>query len=1363
MIRETIVPAIPDIRDDNLKDVLRAIKSTIDVREGSIGDPLDQLVTLRDLTDLYLVESGGSTSTLAGGSLPVTPRLPPANGGYNPSTDFTGPPAPTGLRARGGFTNVYLEWDGAPYRNHSYTEIWRATVDELAKAVLVATTAASLYADPAAPDTTYFYWIRFVSKANVTGPYNQTSGTSATTAIDVGATISALSNQIANSQLFIDLGTRISNIETDAYIRQLTSGAFTSKLDQLSAGVASANSQITSLRSVNGTQATQLTELRTASTSTNARVTEVEQTKIGYATLDATGLAFDNNGAITNKAGVDAWNLANPANKATWHVGLPFASAVKQVGISDGTDSLTLEQRFTAQKTTNNGLLGQYSIKIDSAGHVSGFGLSSTLNTATPTSDFGVRADKFWIAPPAVNRATAPAAPADKLFKGYVWVDTSVTPNVTRYWNGSAWTSTPQNLPFVVVAGNSGLINGKTVGPGVYVDTAFIGTATITNAQIADLTADKITAGSLSAALGVSTGKIWGGVAVSTNKDNGTFGQLTQAFGSNNFGTGFFLGDDNGAYKFYVGKPYQNMSWNGSELTVTGNINAISGSFRNVTIFDNNDNIILSSGGVPVSALVGLGPLATATEVEWADIANRPNTLAELDATAKTDLDGKTVTYYQAAAPVGTANDLWFDTDDGNKLYRHNGTTWVAVQDAGIAAAANLATQAQDTADAKITTYYSTTAPATPSTGDLWYNSSTREIKRWSGSAWVISGNYVNNTNQLTDGAGLGSTATWSLITGTGKPADDATQNQVLSGLRVNRPIGQDGDFYYATDTFMLFQKVNGSWIASASVGAPEGTLVNGVPVSTITSAVTNFNSGNDRNSAAISAPVIAGDATALDHTLQTDGSADISFEWAWGGGEASIDGFQVYVYQSSTASAYTFGTNPAAEMVYEVPAAKRAFILFGVAPDRYYTFGVRAYRVVDQDINANGVITSAISKSVANGENPYQPSAQVAFGGNVTGTINGIAAADVNVWSFISGTGKPANNATKNTVTYSATAPSSPTDGDIWVDTSVSPNVIRVRDAGAWKVSSNYTTNTNQLTDGANLGGTATWTGVTGAGKPVDNATRNVIFRQSSAPTFGMTTNDIWFDTDDNATYTYTGSSWVKTGDVTAQNTALGIINQGALATASSVFVGSTVKFADGTVLNTSDFVNKLTKIGTGNISTFIDGAAITNAYIGNLSAAKITSGTIAADRLDATIITGKVANLQAAQIGLAQIDTLRIAGNAVTVPVVVQRNETITGSGATVTLVTATITLPQTAVVFASASAYLSYGQGYVLAENQLFIQGILVATGGGGEGWTNGAMSGALLCSAGTVTVQYKFYGQDNRVNCNNPCVYVIAAMR
>lgn len=179
------------------------------------------------------------------------------------------------------------------------------------------------------------------------------------------------------------------------------------------------------------------------------------------------------------------------------------------------------------------------------------------------------------------------------------------------------------------------------------------------------------------------------------------------------------------------------------------------------------------------------------------------------------------------------------------------------------------------------------------------------------------------------------------------------------------------------------------------SAGNYSGT-VNNVAASTITSAVTNFNNGNDRNSAAITAPTILADGTAIDHTLGTNGSADISFEWAWGGTEGDIDGFMIYVYQSTSATAYTFGTTPAAEQVFQGPASKRAFILYGVVPDQYYTFGVRAYRKVDKDVATGGIILSSIVKPSLAAENPYRPSATVAFSGDVTGTVSGTAASTV-------------------------------------------------------------------------------------------------------------------------------------------------------------------------------------------------------------------------------------------------------------------------------------------------------------------------------------------------------------------------------
>ena len=199
----------------------------------------------------------------------------------------------------------------------------------------------------------------------------------------------------------------------------------------------------------------------------------------------------------------------------------------------------------------------------------------------------------------------------------------------------------------------------------------------------------------------------------------------------------------------------------------------------------------------------------------------------------------------------------------------------------------------------------------------------------------------------------------------------------------------------------------------NATVGAPVGTFVAGVPAASVATAATNYNAGNDRNSSSISAPTILTDGTAVDHTLQTDGSADISFEWSWSGTEADIDGFLVFVRQSTSNAAYTFGTTVAQETVFIIPANKRAFILYGVAADRYYTWGVQAYRSVDKDINATSLIKSSLVKATGSGENPYRPSANVAFAGDVTGTVNGIPATNVNVWENISGSGKPEDNAT--------------------------------------------------------------------------------------------------------------------------------------------------------------------------------------------------------------------------------------------------------------------------------------------------------------------------------------------------------------
>jgi predicted nucleic acid-binding Zn-ribbon protein len=112
-------------------------------------------------------------------------------------------------------------------------------------------------------------------------------------------------------------------------------------------------------------------------------------------------------------------------------------------------------------------------------------------------------------------------------------------------------------------------------------------------------------------------------------------------------------------------------------------------------------------------------------------------------AAAQSTADGKIDSFYQddePAANVSSTGDLWFDTNDGNKVYRYSGTDWEAAQDSQIATAISDAASAQSTADGKVTTFFGSSAPTAEGIGDLWFDTSDKnKLHRWSGSSWVES------------------------------------------------------------------------------------------------------------------------------------------------------------------------------------------------------------------------------------------------------------------------------------------------------------------------------------------------------------------------------------------------------------------------------------------------------------------------------------------------------------------------------------------------------------------------------------------------------------------------------------------------
>lgn len=101
--------------------------------------------------------------------------------------------------------------------------------------------------------------------------------------------------------------------------------------------------------------------------------------------------------------------------------------------------------------------------------------------------------------------------------------------------------------------------------------------------------------------------------------------------------------------------------------------------------------------------------------------------------------DGQIVTYYQDAEPEGKLGDIWFNTLT-EKLYRHNGTDWALIEDAGITAAIQAAQSAQEAVDGKITSFYQDTIPTVEESnlGDLWIDTNdNNKLHRFNGTDWV--------------------------------------------------------------------------------------------------------------------------------------------------------------------------------------------------------------------------------------------------------------------------------------------------------------------------------------------------------------------------------------------------------------------------------------------------------------------------------------------------------------------------------------------------------------------------------------------------------------------------------------------------
>tara|TARA_B110000091_G_scaffold36102_1_gene38576 strand:+ start:2722 stop:4374 length:1653 start_codon:yes stop_codon:yes gene_type:complete len=201
MVNRIDTPSISsDLSDEDSQRLFNeSVKECVEVLEGKRGDGLDRALTARDLAQAGILTvnpailySGGSSSGITFGKVSGVVEFPTT---------------PTNLVISGAFTNLLLVWDKPTFQGYAHTEIWRYDANEITSSVKIATSAHHMYSDPVEPNSSFFYWVRFVNTNDQKGSFNQTSGTAGVTNKKVSTLISELNDHIPADVLILDDGT----------------------------------------------------------------------------------------------------------------------------------------------------------------------------------------------------------------------------------------------------------------------------------------------------------------------------------------------------------------------------------------------------------------------------------------------------------------------------------------------------------------------------------------------------------------------------------------------------------------------------------------------------------------------------------------------------------------------------------------------------------------------------------------------------------------------------------------------------------------------------------------------------------------------------------------------------------------------------------------------------------------------------------------------------------------------------------------------------------------------------------------------------------------------------------------------------
>lgn len=298
----------------------------------------------------------------------------------------------------------------------------------------------------------------------------------------------------------------------------------------------------------------------------------------------------------------------------------------ERIDLIDGPDTLPgsvaarIKVESDERETVDGHMAASYVVRTEVSGNgqtiVGGFGLMGTSGgTAGPTIDFGVRANRFWVAPPS-------------------------------------GTDVPSRLPFIVQATET-TEGGVVIPAGVYMDAAYIINLTAQYARFQQAVADQIVAAEIDVAQLTGGTMTVGSFIQSQSYSEGSSGWKLNSNGSGEMnsltargwlyggaatgydaGVGFYSGYiSGGQYRWRVGNPGgARIQWTGSALEIyDANGQPVLASGGGATLDSLVENVIAGNSGSMFPAT--FGALTPWTNSRGGD----PNTVATATATLVTN------------------------------------------------------------------------------------------------------------------------------------------------------------------------------------------------------------------------------------------------------------------------------------------------------------------------------------------------------------------------------------------------------------------------------------------------------------------------------------------------------------------------------------------------------------------------------------------------------------------------------------------------------------------------------------------------------------------------------------------------------